>query len=434
MPHGRRVAVIGAGWAGLAAAVRACERGDEVEVFETAASPGGRARSVTRPDAVYDNGQHILIGAYTRTLSLMRTLGVDVERVLHRCPLSLTSPDGQGLALEPGPAVPAFVRAVLRQHGWTWPQRVQLLLAAARWRLGGFRCEPSATVADLVADLPTPVVDDLIDPLCVAALNTPMREASAQVFLQVLHDALFAGPGAADLLLPRMPMGALLPEPALRWLGARGVPVHLGRRVLSVDRAERGWSVAGRAFDAVVLCAGPRESARLARPHQPDWADRCEAMDYQPIVTVWLHSPGTRLQAPMHRLPSDALRRPAQFVLDLGQLWSTPDDSHEGKLAFVVSGAATWLERGLDATVEAVRAQAREALGARLATSVQTLHAAAEKRATFACRAGLVRPSSNIREALVAAGDHVDGPYPATLEGAVRSAEGALQTLDGPRR
>ena len=90
----RRVAVIGAGWAGLAAAVRAAQAGAQVSVFDMAGQWGGRARQVHTRSGEFDNGQHILIGAYTRTLDLMRCVGADPALLLLRRPLVLKTLDG----------------------------------------------------------------------------------------------------------------------------------------------------------------------------------------------------------------------------------------------------------------------------------------------------------------------------------------------------
>ena len=106
-----KVAVVGAGWAGLAAAVRATQAGHEVTVFETAGMPGGRARSDDDGDAATDNGQHILLGGYARTLALMRDVGVDVDERLLRVPLRVTYADGAGFALSPTGSAPARGRA-----------------------------------------------------------------------------------------------------------------------------------------------------------------------------------------------------------------------------------------------------------------------------------------------------------------------------------
>ena len=99
----KHVAVVGAGWAGLAAAVQATDLGHRVALFDMAAQAGGRARSVPVPHtAELDNGQHILIGAYRETLRLMRLVDQEPQRVLERRPLELTYPDGSGLRMPQG--------------------------------------------------------------------------------------------------------------------------------------------------------------------------------------------------------------------------------------------------------------------------------------------------------------------------------------------
>jgi squalene-associated FAD-dependent desaturase len=410
-----RVAVIGGGWAGIAAAVRATEAGHGVTVHEMAPQLGRRARSVTLDALTLDNGQHILIGAYRDTLALMRTVGVDPDAVLQRLPLSLTFPDGGGLRLGPGRPVPALLGAVWRRAGWTPGERLALLRAAAGWALGGFRCNPEWTVARLCAGMPPALRHDLVDPLCVAALNTPADEASATVFLRVLRDALFGGPGASDLLLPRAPLGRLLAEPARDWLERRGARVELRQRVRTLAPAGGRWEVDGEPADAVILACTAHEAARLTRDVAVSWSATAGAFEHAPIVTVYLHSEGTRLPQPMTAL-HDGPQAPAQFVFDHGALGGT-----QGLFAAVVSGAGRWIERGLEATAGAVREQLAGSLAAHWRAPPTVLHTLAERRATFACRPGLVRPPARISPGLWAAGDYIEGPYPSTLEGAVRA-------------
>jgi hypothetical protein len=107
---------------------------------------------------------------------------------------------------------------------------------------------------------------------------------------------------------------------------------------------------------------------------------------------------------------------PAQFAFDHGALGMTP-----GLFAFVVSGAAPWVARGMDVTGEALLAQARSVLRGEGAKGAALVKLVAEKRATFRCVPRLQRPAARIAAGLIAAGDYVDGPYPATIEGAVRS-------------
>ncbi len=418
----RKVAVVGAGWAGLAAAVEATRLGRSVTLFEMAREPGGRARSVDIAGHCLDNGPHIGIGAYRETLRLMAAVGVAPADAFARTPLRLSDPQGHGLQLRGGPATVAFVGAVLRQRGWSRGARAALLRTTLSWMLTGFRCDPSQNVAALTARLPATLRAELIDPLCIAALNTPAEHASAQVFLRVLKDALFAGAGAADLLLPRVPLSAALPIPALHWLQANGAETKLSRRVGELTAQPEGWAVDGTAFDDVIVATPALEAARLLRTIAPNWSGKAGALRHEPIITVYLSSAGSVLPEPMLTLAADKDRCPAQFVFDRGQLGGAP-----GSLAFVVSGAQRWVERGRVATLAATMQQAEAALGRHLHAPLEAIALLTATRATFHCSPGLQRPPQRIAEGLYAAGDYVDGPYPATLEGAVRSGLAAAR-------
>jgi hypothetical protein len=187
-----------------------------------------------------------------------------------------------------------------------------------------------------------------------------------------------------------------------------------------------GWAVDGQAFDAVVLACTAHEAARLAQPHADLWANQARSFDYEPIVTVYLRSQGTRLAQAMTVLSSDT-DAPAQFVFDLGAI--DGGGARDGVFGFVISGARGWVERGLDATAAATLRQAQVTFAAQWREPPRLLRTLAERRATFLCVPGVVRPQAAIAPNLVAAGDYVDGPYPATLEGAVRSGVAAIAAL-----
>jgi hydroxysqualene dehydroxylase len=244
------------------------------------------------------------------------------------------------------------------------------------------------------------------------------------VFLRVLHDALFSGPGSADLLLPRWRLSALFPEPATAWLTAAGARVHLSQRVTQIEPDGDVWKLDGQPFSHVVLATPPAEASRLTATLQPAWAQAAAALRYEPIVTVYAQSLGTRLPEPMLLLKSDETQNPAQFVFDLGQLGGP-----EGLLAFVVSGAAPWVVQGADATTAACLWQAQTALHACLKAPLKVVKHLTEKRATFRCTPALARPAGLIAPGLHAAGDYVAGPYPASLEGAVRSGVEAARLI-----
>jgi hydroxysqualene dehydroxylase len=420
---GVRLAVVGGGWAGLSAAVHARLLGHNVTLFEMAAQLGGRARGVEIDGRWVDNGQHILIGAYLQTLRLMREVGVNTDAALLRMPLRLVDPQGHGLRLRAGPPVLAFASAVLRNPGWRWRDKLALLAASAGWFAARFRCAPDTSVAALAAGLPAAVVATLIEPLCVAALNTPARDASGTVFLRILRDALFSGAGSADLLLPRGHLGQTLPGPAAAWLQGNGARIELSHRVQRLERNGAAWRVDGEDFDHVVLATTAVEAARLCGTIAPEWSRVAAALRYEPIVTVYVQSDGARLPEAMLALHADD-HAPAQFVFDRGQLGGPP-----GLLAFVISGAQLWVDRGIAATEQAVLQQADSALRAFMPPSQRTVRSLTEKRATFRCTPLLARPAQRIAPGLQAAGDYVDGPYPATLEGAVRCAVSAVQQL-----
>ena len=428
-----RVAILGAGWAGLAAAVELVRAGLQPTVFEAARSVGGRARALETHDLqgqplTLDNGQHILIGAYSESLRLMRLVGAAPEAVFLRQPLSLAFADGTGLRL-PDLAPPwDALLGIAQARGWSWPEKWALLRTAAHWRLTGFQCAPMTSVAQLCAHLPQRLVQEFIEPLCLSALNTPAHEASGQVFLRVLHDSLFSGRGGSHLLLPRTDLGQVFAAPAAQWLQAHGAVLHTGRRIQQLAAQGSGWSVDGQAFDAVVLATPSTEAVRLlqplAGPALASWRTQAAQLRFVPIATVYAQQPqaqGAVLAAPMLALRAKP-EQPAQFVFDRGQLGGPA-----GLLAFVISTS-----EGSRAQLQAqVLTQAREQLGLAHLVALQTV---VEKRATFACTPALQRPPMALAPGLWACGDYIDGPYPATLEGAVRSGCAVAQMLCAPGR
>ncbi|AGX87490.1 hydroxysqualene dehydroxylase [Candidatus Symbiobacter mobilis] len=427
------VAVIGAGWAGLAAAVAARSQGYDVTVFEATRTVGGRARTLLEPQvlldgtsAILDNGQHILSGAYTATLQLLDTVGVDAAHTLLPQGLDLRYPDGTGLRFPDWHPTLDLLWASLRARGWHLRDALALLRNAAAWQSAGFSCNPAITVAELCAHLPQRVRSGLIDPLCVSALNTPAHLASAHMFLRVLHDGVVGCPRGARLLLPTVDLGRLFPQAALAWLREQGVACHLGERVESLVHHGRGWRVGDEEFSAVLLATDAAQSARILHASLNStpaimaqrllsWAAMAQELRTTAIATVYAWGAGLRLPRPMCHLPSDD-EHPAQFVFDRGQLGGPA-----GLLAFVVSDSNATREH----TEEAVLHQAREQLGWTL-TPVQTV---VEKRATFCCEPRIARPPHRIAPGLLACADFVANPYPATLEGAVRNALDAVRAL-----
>ncbi len=422
---------------------------------------GGRARALgqdlspTWPagnQARLDNGQHILIGAYRETLDLIRLVGLDPTRLLLRLPLRLQFPDGSGLALPDRPAPWNMLAGVLGARGWSLGDKWSLLGALRRWQKTGFQCSAGATVAELCVGIHPQVMDSFINPLCVAALNTPAQQASGQVFLTVLFDTLNAAPYTAwlaeragldtatrplagtDLLLPMVDLSALFPDAAAAWLQAHGGSVRLGERA-SAPRWNAGvWHVGDEPFDAVIWATSAShavhalgtyasEAPKNLALHLQRWLRPAKELKFEAIATVYAQASNLVLPAPMLALASSPLA-PAQFVFDRGQLGGPA-----GLMAFVAS-ACTGTHDEIEGQVLAQgQGQLAHWLQGQRLVAVQTV---VEKRATLACTPALRRPAQRIAPGLLACGDYLYTPYPSTLEGAVRSGLMAALALDEP--
>ncbi len=321
----------------------------------------------------------------------------------------------------------AFAWAVAGRRGWSWRARIALLRVASRWQRAGFRAMPGETVADLAADLPTAVRRDFIEPLCVAALNTPADEASGAVFLRVLRDALVGSPGvrrpAAAAGRPRQRLSRA--RPGLARAQRRDDPTRPSHRA---DRARWGRLAHRRRHrrpDRPRRQRGRGGAARqLARRRVGDAGRRLalRADRHRLRAQRRLHPAGADARAPRRRRrTASAIRlrsRPARRRDRDARL----RDQRRGAL-----GRARHRGHGGGDVGAGKRPSWRRFLRAPL----EIVRTIVEKRATFACTPGLVRPSMEVAPGLFACGDYLAGPYPATLEGAVRSGVAAARAATG---
>lgn len=456
------VAVVGGGWAGIAAAVDLTLAGRRVALFEAAPALGGRAREVplalAGEQVRLDNGQHLMIGAYRACLRTIGIVAGGEYAVLLRRPLVLADPDGLRLALPALPAPLHLAAGLATARGLPMAHRVAIVRMMARLKRGGWQPGAARTVSELLDAhrQPAALRERLWEPLCVAALNTAAHQACAHTFLNVLRDSLGADARAGDFLLPRTTLSDVLPAPAQRWLEARGAAVHLRTTVRMLVPAGGGWTLftdrgAWHAA-ALVLAVPPFAAQRLlqgasaARPEFAPLLAALGAFDYESIATVYLAWPAS---APL-ALPAWTMLREEPERGRHGQ-WLFDRGTH-GRCrvaAVVVSARGRAADVGTDALAEGIRAQVAEQL--RVAEPLQS-RTIVEKRATFRCVPGRPRlaPDAFARFAAVAggrpptavsggidpfsrlfiAGDHACPDYPATLESAVRSAAQAASLTD----
>ena len=405
MAHlGRGVAIVGAGYAGMAAAVALAERGVRVTVLESGPVPGGRARRVVSQGTELDNGQHILIGAYTELYRLMRAVGV-ADNALLRMPLEiryttrfhfrrLWLPDPFGLA-----------GGLLMARGIPFGERLGAVKFIAQLRQANFHLAADMPVTELLArhQQNGRIAHYLWLPLCVSALNTPPELASANVFLAVLRDTLGGEGAASDLLLPRVDLSRLFPEPAADYVRSHGGEIRLQSAVKDLGGLRQS-------FDRVIIAVGPHQLKTVV-PDAPEYS-------YQPIYTCYLQY-GERVGLPLPMLGlSEGL---VQWVFDRGLLLG-----EKGRLACVISAQGDHQQLSLDELAERCH---RELAQANIVEEKPTWsRVIAEKRATITCSPGAkVMPAAT--DGVSFAGDYTDPEYPPTLEAAVRSGVRAAQSI-----
>ena len=442
-PKRKSVAVIGGGWAGCAAAVELSEKGHRVTLFEAGRILGGRARRTEINGSALDNGQHILLGAYTESLRLMRMVGIDIEAAFLRLPLQMRYPPNSGGIDFIAARLPApfhLLAALLGAKGLTLPDKLALsrFSTAARWM--GWTLNTDCPVSELLErfDQTERLIQLLWRPLCIAALNTPPENASANVFLSVLRDSLGARKRAAsDMLLPRHDLTALFPGNAAAFVERNGGNVLYGRTVRRLHRDDSGWSVETSAaagprhdqpFDAVVMATPAVHAAALLDGFMD--TGPLSSLEYEPIATCYLqYPPDTGLAQPFYALIDDAgSGKWGQFVFDRGQLFA----DQAGLLAVVVSTASAAIKLEKNSLEAAIAAQLAHELQRPELASPLWSRTISEKRATFACTPALVRPDNATGiDGLAIAGDYTMSHYPATLEAAIRSGVKASALLSG---
>jgi len=427
-PGAPRVGIIGGGWAGLACAVRLTQAGAEVTVFEAAPTLGGRARGLMLDGRQLDNGQHILIGAYTETLTMLATVGVAVDDALLRLPLELHFPGELKLKAPRLPAPFHTLWALLAAQGLGWHEK----FAAARfmghlaWRgLGfsnGFATDTTVRALLSATAQPERLVRLVWEPLCVAALNTPIEEASARCFAAVLNDALTGRRAHSDLLLARTDLGALFPQPAARWLSRRGAQIHTDTRITHIASHDTGIRLGASGleadFDKVVVATAPHHAAKLLNGLADTRA--LEGLTYEPILTCYLqYASSMRLAAPMVGVDGGT----AQWLFDRGQITQQP-----GLIAAIISARGQHLALDKNQLVERIHDDICRTGGP---TPAPIWHQViTEKRATHACRAHSAQPAMQTTlPGLYLCGDYLDPRYPATLEAACRSANQLARLL-----
>ncbi|MDO5640071.1 MAG: hydroxysqualene dehydroxylase HpnE [Neisseria sp.] len=420
-----KIAVVGAGWAGLSAAVQLAARAD-VTLFEAGKQAGGRARTLQAGREGFsflDNGQHILIGAYHGVQTLLRKIGVREETAFLRQPMQWHMADSLQFQAANLPAPLHILFGILTAKKLSLGEKTALLNSMRGLQKRHALNLPDISIGEWLHRQNTSrkMVAGFWQPLVWGALNTPLQTASLNVLCNVLQDGVWADKAGSDYLLPKQDLGGLLAAPALRFLKQRGANIRLDTRVGRLENLPDGRvSVANQAFDAAILAVAPYHAAALMPSETPSSIQTAyEALQYHAITTVYLrYAEAVALPAVMTGLAGGT----AQWLLCRGKL-GLP----ENEVAAVISlsdkvGAyknEEWIAR-VHADVKALCPHVGEPLAARSIT---------EKRATVASTVARVLPDLVWlqQRRIYPAGDYLHPRYPATLEAAVQSGRMAAE-------
>jgi hydroxysqualene dehydroxylase len=424
----KHVVVIGGGMAGLAAASLLASRGIKITLLEAAEHLGGRARSVAIEfnSQVHqlDNGQHIMLGAYTETLKLLEKMGVQENEAFLRIPLNLELRSGNRSAFKL--ATPSYLPAPANQligfllcEGLKFSERVHVIKFMLKLKSSDYRLANDVRLADFLQQnqQSSNVVKLLWEPLCLAALNTPIKTASSKIFLNVLRDT-FKSKNSTHFLLPKRDLSQLFAQPISHYLKRKHATLLLNKRVKSITPNANGYTVSTKeaAFEAshVIVAMSPVRLRNVIAdlPKLNHIAEQTDSYEYQPIYTIYLqYARNTTLSAPMLGLVGTL----SQWVFDRGILCN-----QHGLMAVIIS--AEGIHQKL--TQDELALQVAKELQAAFPQLKKPLwhKVIAEKRATFSCSVNLPRPAHvTPYPRLYLAGDYTFADYPATIEGAVRS-------------
>lgn len=444
------VIIIGAGFAGLSAAVDLVRRGARVLVLEARAVLGGRATAFTDPQTGerVDNGQHVLLGCYRETFKFLKAIGAeDSVRVQANLDVEFIDRTGRRSRLR-CPHLPAplnLMGGLMEWEALDWRDRLAALrmngpigLARrhARGETAAIAASPGETVEGwLVRNGQTPRLREMLwEPLALAVLNQSAREAAAPPFARVLGEMFGGGPRDAAIGLPSRPLDELYAEPAVALIDARGGKIRTSapaRIMLDGDTVSHVEACDERLNAGAVIAAVPWYALpELFAGSTEAVAGLCRAAAAtlpSPIATVNLWLDRRVMSAPLLGLPG----RPLQWVFDKAQMF----DGRASHLALVGSGAAQVVGMSNDDLIAVALGELFEALpDARRATIVRA-SVVRERRATFSLAPGQPpRPEcvTPVRR-LFLAGDWIETGLPATIESAVASGHRAAEAVAGGR-
>jgi squalene-associated FAD-dependent desaturase len=430
-----RVAIVGGGLAGLAAAVALVERGVAVELFESRQTLGGRAGSFRDPesDDLVDHCQHVAMGCCTAFLDFCRRTGIYSllrrDRVLH-----FIGPDGAVRRFAAAPWLPAPLHLAPAFLGLGYLSlRERFGIAGALAKLCGTNRDASADELTIGQWLRAGcqserAVERFWAVLLTSALGETVERASVAAARKVLVDGFMTSRDAYEIYVPRVPLGEWYDGKIAGWLRARGAKLHTATSVSRLAGGERGVDFLqmpdrqNRQFDCYVVATPWHKTHSLLSPELaraiPSVNDAAK-LESSAITGVHLW-----FDRPITRLPHAVLvGRLSQWVF-ARPVTCEPSISHEHYYQVVISASQEIASHGRPSIAEQVAGELRQAFPRAREAKLLRSRVVTQRDAVFSPRPGSeqLRPEQRTPVPnLFLAGDWTKTGWPATMESAVRS-------------
>jgi squalene-associated FAD-dependent desaturase len=409
----RTIHIIGAGLAGLAAAVALSKRGQRVAVHEATAFAGGRCRSYhdAALGMTIDNGNHLLLSGNHAALAFLRDIGATQKLPVPPAAafdfIDLNSRERWTLRLSQG-----------RVPWWIFDsgKRVPGTRAGDYLKLARLLFPPAGKPIGEVIACTGPLYARLVEPLLLAALNIAPPDGSAKLAGAIIRETLAAGGAACRPLIARDGLGATLIEPALACLAKHGTDVRLGHQLHALRFADAGvaaldfgtGSIALEEDDAVILAVPPYAATALV-------PELVAPTEFRAIVNAHF------------RIEPPAAQPPILGVLNGTTEWIF---AFAGRLSVTISAGDRLIDTPRESLARTIWDEVKAATG--LCAELPPWQFVRERRATFAATpaqdARRPGPGTSWRN-LVLAGDWTNTGLPATIEGAIRSGNRAAELV-----
>lgn len=428
------ILIIGAGWAGLSAAITLADQGKQVCIIDSAKAPGGRARQVNYCQYAVDNGTHIMVGAYTQALALMKKVHKkndwNENTLLERQSLNLHYKQNNQNPIElpnvPLPAPFNIVFSFLLAKGLKFKDKIRILAFGLKIKLNLIILESDLNLESfLTKQNQTPdIIKKIWEPLCIAIMNTPITQTSTELFLRVLQDSFFSNRNASDLLFFKTNLSDAFPTPAQHYIEQHNGRISYNKRAIAIIKDDEHYLVKTKStsFKAkhVVIATAPTAAINLLQDLNQssmhnELVSNLQTFTYQPICTVYLQYPE---QVTCERTMQGFLGTTIQWMFDKSS------ENQPNLISIIISSQGPHLEMDNPTLINIITNEL--AMFYPQWPQPDDAFVIREKRATFTASVNInrIRPSNKTdTHNIWLAGDYTNTQYPATLEGAVRSGQ-----------